>query len=265
MTASRRVVSVAQLEITTDIATNLAALRTIVERCRGTHLLVLPEGVLSGYDHDPAFLDRIDRTALEAAIAEVQRLAEAAAIAIVVGTCLPRDGHWYNCALGFNPDGRRFLYDKVNLAHHERPIYAAGNTLDVWPMRSSAGEVCVGAQLCREIRFPEQWRHLARSGAEIFAFLSNAVGDAALSSVWRSHLISRAAENQRFVLAANNAHPSQKCPTMIVHPSGAVLAEVSSPELEVLSATIDLADVSNWYLDQSRDGLFSRARHPSKP
>ncbi len=257
MAARRRVVSVAQLEVTTDIAANLAALRTIVGRCGGSDLLVLPEGVLSGYDHDPAFLDRIDRLALEAAIAEAQQLVEAAAIVLVAGTCLPRDGRWYNCALGFSPDGRRFLYDKVNLAQHERQVYAMGGALDVWSMFSAKGEVCVGAQLCREIRFPGQWRHLARAGAEVFAFLSNAVGDATLSPVWRSHLISRAAENQRYVLAANNAHPAQKCPTMIVHPSGAVLAEVSSPELEILTATIDLADVSSWYLDQSRDDLTS--------
>ncbi|HYF63264.1 MAG TPA: nitrilase-related carbon-nitrogen hydrolase [Herpetosiphonaceae bacterium] len=105
------------------------------------------------------------------------------------------------------------------------------------------------------MRFPEQWQLLARGGAQIFAYLTNAVGDAAQAPVWRSHLVSRAAENQRFVLAANAAHPAQKCPSMIVTPGGSVVWETLSPAGASGQATLDLDAVADWYLSQSRRDL----------
>ncbi len=107
-------------------------------------------------------------------------------------------------------------------------------------------------QLCREIRFPEQWQYLARSSAKLLFYLTNAIGDDSVLPVWRSHLISRAAENQRFVIAANNAHAQQKCPTIIINPSGHVLAEIVSDTVETQRIHIQLNQVSNWYLSQSR-------------
>jgi predicted amidohydrolase len=117
--------------------------------------------------------------------------------------------------------------------------------------------VGVGIQLCREIRFPVQWRYLARGGAEVFAYLTNAVGDESgmQAGVWRSHLVSRAAENQRYVLAANNAGEGQKCPSMIVAPDGRVLWEVISTCVEMNRREIELSEVADWYLSQARDDV----------
>lgn len=74
-------------------------------------------------------------------------------------------------------------------------------------------------------------------------------------SVWRSHLISRAAENQRFVISSNNANENQQCPTMLISPKGQVIAEVISSELDVIKRTIDTDDISDWYLDQCRSDV----------
>jgi predicted amidohydrolase len=69
-------------------------------------------------------------------------------------------------------------------------------------------------------------------------------------------LVSRGAENQRFVLAANNAAEGQKCPSMIVAPDGRVLGEVVSASVEMRRCEIDLAEVSNRYLGQARDDVL---------
>ncbi len=53
--------------------------------------------------------------------------------------------------------------------------------------------------MCREVRYPEPWRVLATKGARVFAYVNNAIGSSQGFEVWRSHLISRAAETQRFV------------------------------------------------------------------
>lgn len=73
--------------------------------------------------------------------------------------------------------------------------------------------------------------------------------------MWRSHLISRAAENQRFVLSANIAQPEQKCPSMIIAPSGQVIWEVLSSKLDMMHCTLDIGEVSDWYLNQSREDI----------
>ena len=56
----------------------------------------------------------------------------------------------------------------------------------------------------------------------------------------RSHLISRAAENQRFLLAANVADLDQHCPTMAISPRGEVHGELAPGATGVLRVTLDL-------------------------
>ena len=248
-------VSVAQFPISLDVQANLRHLRAVAEACAGRDLLVVPEGVLSGYDHDLSFLDRLDRDAFDDAVRQSAEMSREFGLFLIVGTCWPEAGGWSNAALGLAPDGERFVYRKVNLAHHERSGLRAGDRLGVWTVPVRGVDVRIGVQICREIRYGEQWRVLARQDAHLFAFLANAVGDRQMLPVWRAHLISRAAETQRYVLAANNAAPEQKCPTMIVDPKGAVLDEIVSDGRAVAHREIDLAAVSSWYLDQAREDV----------
>ncbi|WP_433789526.1 nitrilase-related carbon-nitrogen hydrolase [Actinoplanes sp. CA-252034] len=119
--------------------------------------------------------------------------------------------------------------------------------------------VTAAVQLCREIRFPEQWQHLASAGAAFFAYLTNAANPREPRGVWRSHLISRAAENQRFVLSANIPDPDQHCPSMIVSPRGEVLAELEMGRPGILRHTIDPAESADWYLGQRRQDVIALA------
>jgi hypothetical protein len=93
------------------------------------------------------------------------------------------------------------VYRKANLAMHERGRLAAGPALPTVTVQLPAGHVRAGVQLCREIRFPEQWACLAPQGAQLLIYLTYAVNPAEPPGVWRAHLISRAAETERFVLA----------------------------------------------------------------
>lgn len=104
-------------------------------------------------------------------------------------------------------------------------------------------------QLRREIRFAEQWHCLARAGAQLLPYLTYAANPAEPAGVWRAHLISRATQTQRYVVAANVADPSQHCPTMIVSPGGEVLEE-ANPDATVIRHQIDLTAVRDGYLKQ---------------
>ena len=137
----------------------------------------------------------------------IKKESERRKINVWVGACINNDGKWFNTARGFSADGKTHVYHKINLANHERGVFSAGNNLPVFELNTPDGKVIVGIQICRELRFPEQWGWLARRGAQIIFHLNNAVGDNSFQAVWKSHLISRAAETQRFVLSSNNAAP----------------------------------------------------------
>jgi predicted amidohydrolase len=178
---------------------------------------------------------------------------------LVIGACLHDGEAWRNSSLYIRPDGEIGRYDKLNLAISERASFKPGERLTVFPARIRSQDIVIGVQMCREIKYPEQWAAVAQKGASVIAFLNNAVGDQSISPIWRSHLVSRAAETQRFILAANNAAADQKCPSIILAPSGQALHEVPAGPEAGHSCELDLKSVSNWVLDQRRRDLFAAA------
>jgi omega-amidase len=248
----RMAVAVAQIPVCWSVPKNVETVLEVIGAAEPGSLLVFPEAALSGYDDELSGLDDLRPGELAEARDEVGQAASRAGAHVVCGTLLPEDGQWYNAGIYFSPAGESFAYRKVNLAMHERGRLAAGSALPTAVMRLPAGDLRAGLQLCREIRFPEQWACLARQGAQVLIYLTYALNPAQPPGVWRAHLISRAAETQRFVLAANVAGEHQHCPTMIVSPQGEVLAEAPGGEPAVLRRTIDLAGVSDAYIGQQR-------------
>jgi predicted amidohydrolase len=249
-------VTLAQFPVTWDVERNLESISEVLAEARPDDIVVLPEGALSGYGSDLSALGDLDTRALAHAADRVADLARRKAVHLFCGTLLFEGGVWSNAAVYFSPDGARWTYRKVNLATHERGLLEAGTDLSTLSITMAGGPVCLGVQICREIRFPEQWQHLAGSGAQAFIYLTHAVNTAEPAGVWRSHLISRAAENQRFVVAANVAGPHQHCPSMIVSPRGEVLAEAAPGSTAVIRTTIDLDRSAHWYLGQRRQDLL---------
>jgi predicted amidohydrolase len=127
--------------------------------------------------------------------------------------------------------------------------------LPVVQMQLKGGPVGTGVQLCREILFPEQWQYLAGAGAQLFVYLTHAVNPAVPPGVWRSHLISHAACNQRFVVVANIADRRQHCPSMVISPRGEVIGELPAGQSALLRAVIDTDECGNWYLGQRREDV----------
>ncbi|SCG80044.1 carbon-nitrogen hydrolase family protein [Micromonospora echinaurantiaca] len=256
-------VTIGQIPTDWDIDANLAAIARVVGRAEPDDLVLLPEGALSGYAPDLSPLATLDRARLARAVGTVGELARQRRVHLFCGSLLPEDGVWWNVALHFTPAGERWTYRKINLAVNERPVLRAGAELPVRRVAQPWGDLLVGVQLCRELRYPEQWQQLARSGAAAFVYLTNAANPEATTGVWRSHLISRAAENQRYVFAVNLADPRQHCPSMVVSPRGEVLGELPPGETGILRTTIDLAEVSDWSLNQQRRDVIDLRYRPT--
>lgn len=255
------------MPVTLDVQTNLAQMRAVLAQAQPQDLVVFPEGALSGYAEDPRFLDALNPLEIEAGRVTLAREAHRRQIHLFFGSCLLEAGQWVNAGIYLGPGREQFIYRKVNLATRERGAFVAGAALQSLDLLVDGSQVRVAMQLCRELRFPEQWQALARQGAQVFVFLTHALDDVHELPVWRAHLMSRAAENQRFVLASNAAGAAPKCPTLVAAPSGRVLAEAGDDSPATLRVTLDLGQTSNWYLDQARRdvvGVDLRSNPPSE-
>jgi len=248
---------IAQFPVSLSIQRNLEVIDSVMEQTQAGDLVIFPEGSISGYSLDTTFLKQINQHEVMAGLSHIQKEAERQKINVWVGACVNHDGDWFNAAYGFSADGKTHIYHKINLANHERGVFSAGNSLPVFELNMPDGKILIGVQICRELRFPEQWSWLARRGAQIFLHLNNAIGDGSYQPIWKSHLVSRAAETQRFVLSANNAAAEQVSPTIAIDPGGRIIGEIVSSELEVLRAELDLSKVSDLYLNQSRTDVVA--------
>ncbi len=238
----------------------LANVRLAVRETQPGDLLLFPERALSGYLPDMEPLREIDSRRVLENLTIIKNIAIEHKIHVWIGACYKQANNWVNAAHGYAPDGQDYVYHKINLAVHERGVMIPGSKLPVFRVGTAAGEINVGVQICREIRFPEQWAYLARNGADLILHLNNAVGDQSVQSVWRSHLISRAAETQRFVLSSNAADQLQKCPTMAIDPAGNVMEEIVSDDFASFRVRLDISQVSAWYLDQARTDILPIGR-----
>ncbi len=245
----------APFPMTFNVSENLRRMMDVLDQCAAHDVVVFPEASLSGYSDDIAFLADIDQKRVSEGLGVLQSIARQKHVHVFAGACRQDDQGWRNQAYYLAPDGARVVYNKANLATHERGHMVAGNSLPIFHVRLPDGILHVGVQLCREIRFPGQWRALAEAGAELFVYMTHAIDDAVHRPVWRSHLVSRAAENQRWLAAVNVAHREQLCPSMVIDPAGLVLREIVSEHTDLIRAEIDTNAVSNWYLNQRRADL----------
>jgi predicted amidohydrolase len=250
-------VAAIQFPVQTDILSNLTNLAAALRHLEPGDFAVAPEGALSGYESTANFISGLDKEAIGAAIEGARRLVAERRVHLVVGACIFDDGAWFNSSFYMGPDRQLNRYDKINLAQSERGVFEAGNSLPVIDITVEGTPLRFGIQMCREIRYPEQWRALAIQKAQLIAYVNNAVGGADGHELWRSHAISRAAEIQRFIVGANNAAPDQKCPSLVVAPSGKVLSEAAIGATSIAAAEINLDEISDWVINQARGDIVS--------
>ncbi|TNL95719.1 carbon-nitrogen hydrolase family protein [Corynebacterium tapiri] len=222
----------------------------------GARIIVCPEATSQAFS-----AGRLDTQAedLEGTFAtRLQELAQELEVLIVAGTFRPADQH--------EVDGKTLnrVFNTAlitGLGHHEG--YDKIHTYDAFDYRESdtvrPGEdyvvvdvdgLKVGVAICYDIRFPEQFKELARRGAELIVVPTSwADGDGKLNA-WRTLSTARALDSVSYIAAAGQARPGGNAkageasgPTgighsVIVDPNGQRLAEAGYED-EIVYATID--------------------------
>jgi omega-amidase len=151
----------------------------------------------------------------------------------------------YNCATITSADSQGSEFHKIHPFSFGREMesYEGGQTVMTYQWQSM--RVCPA--VCYDLRFPELFRIGVQQGAEVFALGAN--WPATRAHHWRSLLISRAIENQAYVLGVNRCgddpHLSYSGGTIAINPKGEIIGELGQDE-QVLSVAVDPDLVRTW-------------------
>lgn len=216
----------------------LARLHTAAQE--GAVLAVFPETILTGYnmsrEEAAEVADRIPGHA-------TGRLAEACRredIHAVVGMLeAGPDGEFYNTAVLIGPGGLLERYRKTHLPLLGVDRYLSPGEAFTSPVGTPAGRA--GILICYDLRFPEPIRCLALAGAQVVALPTAWPQAATLYPDYMAR--SRASENRVYLVAANNVGEERGTRylgrSIIVAPSGEVLAEAEGESETILLAEVD--------------------------
>jgi nitrilase len=247
-----------QMSSRADRDANLATARRLMEQAAaaGVALAALPENFafMGVKDTDKLVLGEVDGAGpIQSMLATTARELGLWIIAGTVPLAVDGDtGRVSPSCLVYNDRGQRVArYDKIHLfdvvvpggeSYRESATMTCGDAAQAIVVDTPVGRV--GLSICYDVRFPELYRRLVESGAEVLcvpAAFTARTGEAH----WRTLLAARAVENQCHVIAPGQwgTHDSGRQTwghSMIVDPWGLVLAEQAEGQGAVV-ATIDPA------------------------
>lgn len=235
-----------------DFNANLRKIRdfTALAKKSGAELIVFPEMVDTGYSMP--VIQKHAKKWSEGAIPDLQKIAKEISIGIVAGIS-DRDGaSIFNAQVLVNALGEVVAkYRKTHLVTaaplDERVCLSPGNEF----VSCKIEKFNVGLSICYDLRFPEMARTLVvERGANVI------VNSSAWPVVRAEHLrilaLARAVENQSYFIIANRVGTDDGVTfcgsSLIVDPSGAILATASPGREEIIQAEISeqvIADVRN--------------------
>lgn len=255
-TAKTLKVGLTQWSAGRDITANLTQATRAITDCAadGAQLVVLPEnGLMLGTNAE------MRAAAFTPEHAAITTLGEAArthgVIVLLGGAKLATDGDVHNAALVFDREGNiGARYDKIHLfdARINGQSFEASSVEKPGsrPAITTVDGAQVGLTICYDVRFPELYRQLALSGAEVIvvpAAFTRTTGRAH----WEVLLRARAIENSCFVVASATVHsedPGEDAfetygHALVVDPWGTVLADLGEATFATQVVELDLERV----------------------
>ena len=226
----------------------------------GAELIVTPEGVNLLERDRSAFSIEAPLADPAEAMAPWQGLARQVGVPIILGSLLLRQptGKAVNRSVVLAADGSvQATYDKIHLFDvnlgeasglgdetRESAAFEAGSSGTI----TTINQVKIGLTICYDLRFPELYRSLARSGAQIItvpAAFTALTGEAH----WETLLRARAIETGSFILAPaqGGRHEDGRNTwgrTMAVDPWGKVLGCLDHDEPGSLIVEVDISKVA---------------------
>lgn len=242
-------IAVIQFGPGTDVDANLAALREEVRAASelGARVVVAPE-------YSMFAVTRLDERVV--AVAEpltgpfvngLRGIAAEFGVYLVAGVVEAPGGDQpagriYNTLVAASPDAefaavyrKAHLYDAFGFLESDMVL---PGPLDP-PQTFTVDGVTFGMQTCFDLRFPEGCRRIAAAGAQVLLLPAQWIPGPGKVDQWTTLLRARAIENTMYVAAADQCAPKGAGSSMIVDPTGAVVAELGE-HAGIATARIDL-------------------------
>jgi predicted amidohydrolase len=228
-----------------DPAVNRAALAGLGEHADRSDLLVLPEAFARDFGEPGSDLTSYAEPLDGPFATALGALASTHDVAVLAGMFerAAQADRPFNTLLLAEP-GRQTCYRKIHL--YDSFGYRESDTLSAGPVRpvtTQVGGFRVGLMTCYDLRFPELARALASDGVDLVVVPAAWVAGPRKVMQWQTLLRARAIENVCWIVAAAQPAPRYCGHSMVVAPTGDVVAEAGDGE-EFLTATLDLAAVS---------------------
>jgi (R)-amidase len=236
-----RVAAVQSAFVDGDYDANIAKISSIVSTIGPEHdLVVLPETATSGF----ASREDVERVAepLDGpTVMLLRQWSRQHSVTIACGLAERDAGRLFNTAVVVD-DGEVILAQrKTQLWLDDLQIFAPGDQYRVSPWH----ETRIGALICFDIEFPETARAVAAAGARVIVVCNGNM--LRFAPVHRVLACARAIENQAFIVMSNRVGAGRVDTfaggSMIVDPTGRILAEGDNASESVLSTEIDLSQI----------------------
>lgn len=243
-------IGIVQTSISRNIKINRENIIKFILQSEQVDLLLFPEGMISGYyPENSGYLRKLKRNQLDIAIEEIKNTVQKKQIEVIIPTALYEKRKWFNASLWFSKNGQiKHIYKKCNLSNLDRNHFSAGDKLEVCNLR----EAKIAIQMCREIKYPEQWLFLKTQGAHIIFHLNNNQSN---DSYWENLYRTRAYENQIYIISVNPTHQNQKLFSYVISPKGQIILQTEATE-RIYYISIDLSLVKNDFIKQRRSDLI---------
>jgi len=244
-----------------DVQATIRKIDGLIDQCKITDILVLPELCNSGYNF----------TSFEEAWETSEKIENSIFINYLISKCKQfnlyivsgfneRDNkNLYNSAILIGPKGYIGKYRKLHLFMNEKDYFKPGNiSLPVFDI----GLCKIGMLVCFDWIFPEVWRILALKGAEIICHPSNLV----LPGLAQKAVPIHALINRIYTITANRIGTEGDLSftglSTIANPNGDILFQASQTEEETVIKDIDIRLARDKIITKKND-LF-RDRRPEE-
>lgn len=264
-------VGLVQMRASKDIQENLLEADAFIREAakRGAQYIQTPENTLLMETEAARLLEKIAPEEATEGLAHFSELAKTLKVWLHIGAIAIKVGETkaVNRAYLFAPNGDIVLrYDKIHMfdvnlpsgeTYRESATFIPGKTAYVTHLPWGP----LGVATCYDIRFPEQYKALAKAGAK-FLTAPSAFTKVTGEKHWHILLRARAIENGCFLFAAaqGGRHANGRTTfghSLVLSPWGDILAEAGTDPC-VITADIDVGDVERVraripVLDHTRD------------
>lgn len=249
-------VGLVQMRSGKDVRENLSEAEAFIREAarKGAQFVQTPENTLLMETEADRLLAKIGPEEATESVAHFSGLAKSLRIWLHIGSIAIKAGEdrAINRAYVFAPDGQIALrYDKIHMfdvnlpsgeTYRESATFVPGKTAYVLQIPWGG----LGVATCYDIRFPEQYKALAKAGAK-FLTAPSAFTKVTGEKHWHILLRARAIENSCFVFAAaqGGRHSNGRTTfghSLVISPWGEILAEAGTEPCVIL-ADVDVTEV----------------------